>query len=112
MTRDEKIAQAREWRDNKWDIDAIADELDVSETTVKNWLNDDYRKANIARVSAWARGPGKDKRREIKRRYVEGLDPEKRKAARRRSYLRVKARAKAEALGVPVEKLYEEWGCA
>ena len=69
MTRDEKIAQAREWAANSWDTSAIADELDVSETTVKKWLNEEYRKASVARSAAWRRGVGKEKRRLIVQRY-------------------------------------------
>jgi transposase len=71
MTRDEKIAQARTWKAAAWDTDAIADELDVSETTVKKWIDEEYRKACIARSAAWRRGPGKEKRRMIVRRYRE-----------------------------------------
>lgn len=79
MTRDEKIAQAREWRANRWDIDAIADELDVSDTTVKKWLSEEYRKASAARSAAWRRGPGKEKRRLIVQRYRAKLKAEGRK---------------------------------
>ena len=111
MTRDEKIAQARTWKENGWDNDAIADELDVSETTVKKWVNDEYRLACVARTAAWRKGKGKEKRRAIVQRYRQALDSEKRAAMTKRIHRRRAARREAEKTGRPLEIVYAEWGC-
>lgn len=49
--------QARAYKAARWDIEAIAEELDVSETTVKRWLNPTYERRQKEYRLQWEKTP-------------------------------------------------------
>lgn len=46
-TRDQKIVQAKDWRSNGWSLEALADEFDVSKTTIQYWIDEKFRLRHI-----------------------------------------------------------------
>lgn len=58
--------QARIYLNNNWTQESIADEFDVSLTTVKRWTNPKYEQRQKDTHAAWLKTP---KGQEIRRRY-------------------------------------------
>jgi transposase len=58
LTREQKIARARELREQGWSYAAIARQLGVSESTPRTWCNPEWAKEQ-ARKSNAKRGPAK-----------------------------------------------------
>jgi len=57
MTRAQKIEIAREYKVAGWSLDALADEFDVSESTIKKWLCPEYAARCAAKSAEWRRSP-------------------------------------------------------
>ena len=57
MTREQKIATARQYKADGWKLEALADEFDVSESTIKKWLNPEYAARCNAKSAEWRRSP-------------------------------------------------------
>lgn len=83
-----RAAQARILRASGWTIESAADEMDVSETTIKRWTNPEYARRQREKQKIWSAGPGREKRRVNKAKYAaspKGIASRARCEARRAS---------------------------